>query len=103
MGIETEVLKQHLQYGPYKTKRGAENALKRRKEHWRRLGFKHPPKGASLYNKEGNYMFRPWPTSDMDEKTRNKVAKLMHNTPDHVTFRIEEKTLSKKEVSVSQG
>lgn len=78
MGAETKITKEHFQYGPYKTERGAENALKSRKEYWRKEGFKCPPKGASSYDPLGNFMFNP-----------NRYS-------EEIIFSIEEKIISKK-------
>lgn len=85
MGAEEEIMRKHINYGPYKTRRGAENALKIRKKFWQKNGFRRPPKGASLYDPGGNYMFNP--------RGRH---------PDHVTFCIEEKEISKKEIASSR-
>ena len=103
MGAERHAVKEHVEYGPYKTRRGAENALKSRKRFWKKKGFRHPPKRAEAYDPDGNYMFRPY-LSDMDEKTREKRFKEgWHEQPDHVTFSIEEKIVSKEKASASQS
>lgn len=78
MGAETEITKDHFQYGPYKTKQEVENALKSRKKYWRKKGFKCPPKGASLYDPLGNFMFNP------------------NRGSEEIKFSIEEKIISKK-------
>lgn len=98
MGAERQIVRKHTQYGPFKTRRGAEKAIAPRKRFWRRKGFQRPPKKASAYDPNGNYMFRPY-LSDLDEKMRRRVvAGGWHKHPDHVTFGIEERVVSKKPV-----
>ncbi len=101
MGATREIIKAHLQHGPYKTRKGAENALKSRKKYWRKRGFRHSPRGASSYDPKGNYMFKPW---DMDKKTQEKrIKEGWRQLPDHVTFSIEEKVVSKEKLAASRS
>ncbi len=103
MGAETEIVRAHLKYGPYKTRKGAENVLRSRKKYWQKKGFRHPPKGASLYDPSGNYMFKSF-TSDMNPKTRVKrIKEGWYQDPDHVTFSIEEKVVSKEKLAASRS
>ncbi len=103
MGAEREIIRQHLRCGPYKTRRGAESAIRVRKKFWRNKGFKYPPKGAGAYDPAGNYLFRPY-LSGMSKKTQEKrLRQGLWQQPDHVTFRIEERVVSKQEVSAQKA
>lgn len=83
MGSWRDVIRKHLEYGPYKTRVGVEKVLNSRKKYWKKRGYKCPPRGASLYDPKGNYMFT--------QKRRE--------SPDHVVFDIEEREVSKRKIS----
>jgi hypothetical protein len=97
IGAEIRKERKSIRYGPFKTRRGAENAVGRRKTYWRKKGFQHPPKRAELYDPNGNYMFRP--SLKGDSKTiRKKVDAGWYQQPDEVTFSIKEKVVSKQPI-----
>ena len=98
LGMYKRITRKRLAYGPYKTRRGAENALERRKQHWRKLGLRHPPKHAPAHDPNGNHMFKPF-LSDVSAKTREIWMKRgWLQWPDEVNFKIEEKVVSKNPI-----
>jgi len=99
---EHNLLREHLTYGPYKTKRGAENTLARRKRYWRKKGSRHPSKKSSLYD-NGNCLVKP-AFGELSKKTQARTKKEeWWKLPDEITFKIEEKIISEEKTTIPRN